>query len=68
MKRSDIPVEKVTLNLFRGDAEKVRDLVPRLGLSFIARNLIRAWLNKVSEDASKKSEPVTIDIDLKDMQ
>jgi len=68
MRRSDIPVEKVTLNLFKGDAEKVRELMPRLGLSFLARNLIRAWLNKVEGDASKKAEPISLDINLKEMQ
>lgn len=68
MKRSEIPVEKVTLNLFDGDAEKLRDLFPRQGASFMVRNLVRQFLRKVEEDTAQKSSPMNITLDIKEME
>lgn len=68
MKRSETPVEKVTMNLFTGDAEKLRDAFPRQGASFIVRNLVRSFIRKVEEDASRKNSPMNIAFDIKETE
>lgn len=68
MKRSEIPVEKVTMNLFTGDAEKLRDFFPRQGASFMVRNLVRNFIRKVEEDASQKNAPINVTFDIKEME
>lgn len=68
MKRSDIPLEKVTMNFFKGDSEKLQDLFPRQGASFMVRNLVRAYIRKVEEDAAQKAGPMMLALDLKEME
>lgn len=40
-------LEKVTLRLYRGDIERVRSAAPKVGASFVIRNLVASWLEKV---------------------
>lgn len=67
MKKSDIPLAKQTLTLFKGDVERLRDLFPRQGASFMIRNLVRQFLRKVEEDASLKTPPLNVSINVGDL-
>ena len=63
MRKSEIPVAKVSMTLFAGDAEKLRELFPRQGASFMVRNLVRQFLRKVEEDTRGPS----VDIDINEL-
>lgn len=66
MKRSDAPLEKVTLNLFAGDMERLKDAAPRIGASFVIRNLVRQFLRSVEDKVHPSNiiEPISVNIDL----
>ncbi len=69
MKRSDIPLEKVTLNMFSGDADRLRELFSKQGgASFIVRNLVRQYLKRIDEEASQKTPVLSIKIDEREME
>lgn len=69
MKRSDIPLEKCTLNMFAGDADRLRELFRRQGgASFIVRNLVRQYLKRIDEEASQKTPILSIKIDEREME
>jgi len=69
MKRSDTPLEKVTLNMFQGDADRLRELFRRQGgASFIVRNLVRQYLRRLDEEASQKTPILNIKIDEREME
>jgi len=63
MKRSEIPVEKVTINLFEGDFNKLRDMHPRLGGSLVIRSLVRQYLRNVEELQAQRGSPVEFTFD-----
>jgi len=63
MKRSDLPVVKVTINLFEGDFGRLRDLHPRLGGSLVIRNLVRQYLRRVEDAQAARGAPVTFVFD-----
>ena len=46
-KRSDIPFEKVTLNLGRGDFVRMGELFPRLGAGVAIRTLVRNYIRQI---------------------
>jgi len=45
--RHDLPKEKVTLTVYKGDKERMATLYPRLGVSWITRRLWRQHLREV---------------------
>ncbi len=45
--RHDLPKEKVTLTVYKGDKERMAVLYPRLGVSWITRRLWRQHLREV---------------------
>lgn len=49
-RKSDHPLQKVTLNLYAGDFERICELYPRLGGSAAIREIVR---NKIIEIESK---------------
>lgn len=63
MKRSDLPVTKVTINLFEGDFGRLRDLHPRLGGSLVIRNLVRQYLKRVEETHAQRGVPTAFTFD-----
>lgn len=46
-KRSDIPFEKVSLNLGRGDFARMGELFPRLGAGVAIRTLVRNYIRQI---------------------
>ena len=63
MRKNDIPLEKITLNMFVGDAARLRDLYRRQGgASFIVRNLVRQFLRKIDEDTAQVAPAITIQL------
>ena len=63
MKRSDVPVEKITLNLFVGDFDRLRDIHPRIGGSLVVRNLVRQYLRNIEEVEAQKGAPINFTFD-----
>lgn len=57
-RQSEIPLEKITLKLFKGDAEEMRKLYPTVGASGIIRELVRSHIRRVHEEAQKNSPVV----------
>lgn len=51
LKKSEIPLQKVTLLLFEGDFDKLRQYNPNIGAGGTIRLLVRKYINQV-EDAS----------------
>lgn len=46
-RKSDYPMQKVTLNLYEGDMDRLMTLYPKFGAGRIIRELVRAHLNKI---------------------
>jgi hypothetical protein len=54
-RREDHPIQKHTLNLYRGDYEKLQNLYSsRVGAAKIIRDIIRAHIRKIEEDAAQR--------------
>lgn len=60
-RKEDYELEKVTLNLRRGDFERLRGLHGRLGASKVVRELVMGHIKRVDERVSQKA-PATISI------
>ncbi len=62
-KHADHPLEKVTLLLYAGDMQDMRDLYPRMGVSSVVRSLIRRHLN---EQRGREKAPIpVVDVEVK---
>ena len=56
MKRKEpYPLEKVTLNLRKGDFERLRVLHGRLGAGKVIREIVMAHLSRVDEHVAQKA-------------
>lgn len=53
-------MEKVTLNLFKGDFAKLRELHPQLGAGKAARVLVRSHIQKVEEEMAQSAAPIPL--------
>lgn len=54
-RREDKPITKHTLNLYAGDYTRLQELYSsRIGAAKIIRDIIRAHIRKVEEDAAQK--------------
>lgn len=57
-KRSDIPFEKVSLNLGRGDFARMGALFPNIGAGVAIRTLVRNYIRQIEATAA----PINVDI------
>lgn len=63
-RRADIPLQKHTLNLFRGDFDKLQGWYTKLGASRIVRELVRAQVRRVEESIAQKRPPTVADLEI----
>lgn len=49
----EAPLEKATLNFFKGDLAELRRLYSKAGASMIVRELVRNHIRKVHEEAQR---------------
>lgn len=65
-RREDFPLEKVTLNLYAGEFQKLGHLFPRIGSGKVIRtlvhNLIRQVEERVSQETNLPNLPIPEDI------
>lgn len=67
-RKEDRPISKHTLNLYKGQLDKLQELHPRLGAAKVIRTLIEDHIRSVAEGAAQKFEPVPeTQIDLEDL-
>lgn len=52
-RKEDHPLQKVTLNLFEGDFERLQTLYDRLGAGKVVRTLVRSHLRKIDATAAQ---------------
>ena len=57
-RKSDIPFEKVTLNLGKGDFARMGQLFPRMGPVVAIRTLLRNYIRQIEASAA----PIDIDL------
>lgn len=62
-RKEEFPLEKITIKLFEGDAERFRQLHPRLSISRFVRETIRRHIRKVENEAERQ-RPTIADLDL----
>lgn len=60
-RKKDFPLQKVTLNLYEGEFDRLQELAPELGASHIVRELVHAHILRVE---SVKAKPPRVDLDL----
>lgn len=63
-RKDDVPLQKHTLNLFKGDFEKLQSWYSALGASKIVRELVRAQVRRVEEDLANKRPPTVAELDI----
>ena len=54
-KKDSIPMEKVTIRLYKGDKETLNELLPNLGYNQVIRTLVRNLITKL--EAQGNSNP-----------
>lgn len=52
MRRKGEPLKKYSVNLREGDIERLQELYPRIGASWVIRKLIRQHLREKTGDAA----------------
>ena len=62
-RKSPIPIEKITLNLYAGDFARLQTMYPRAGGAKAARELIRAHLRTIDEAKAQIPSPAPIHIE-----
>jgi len=64
-RREDLPLQKVTLNLYEGDMTFLQDLYPRIGAGRAIRRLVRQFRERIESGAKKENATVSVeDIEL----
>lgn len=63
-RRSDIPLQKVTLNLFEGDMSVLQEHYPRIGGSIAVRALVRKHVNELLASAAERRGVTIRQLDL----
>lgn len=56
-KKESEPLEKETINLFRGDFEKLQQLYPEIGAGKAIRIIVREHLTKIESQIPKADLP-----------
>lgn len=51
----DEPIEKVTLNLFKGDKDRLTELHGKLGYGKVIRELVRGHIRRVEAKAQEQA-------------
>lgn len=46
-RKEEIPLQKVTLSLYEGDFDRLRELRPRMGASKVIRLLVRKFIRDI---------------------
>jgi hypothetical protein len=60
-RRETTPISKHTLNLYRGDFEKLADLYPRNGAGKIIRDLVRRHIRRVEQEIlDRRTRPAQV--------
>lgn len=54
-RREDKAISKHTLNLFAGDYEKIQGWAGRTGAAKVIRELVRAYINKIENEAAQRA-------------
>jgi hypothetical protein len=62
-RKSEVPLQKVTLNLFEGDFSRLQDLHPDLGAGAVIRLIVRRHLDAVKDHSSNRRESVPISLE-----
>lgn len=62
-KKEDHPIQKVTLNLYEGDFQRLATLFPKAGASKIIRTLVRKFIVQVEESHQQSVAPIPIEIE-----
>lgn len=52
-RKSDLPLEKVTISLVKGDLKRMMDLFPTRGGSYAIRMLVNKYLQAVAQRAAR---------------
>ena len=60
-RKSDRPLQKVTLNVYRGDWDSLKDLHPEIGPSLALREILHAHVEGIKEQVARTAQLPTID-------
>jgi len=60
-RKEDKPLHKTTLNLVKGDFEKLQEAYPRLGAGKVVRELVHAHVRRIEEQAQQHFTELTIE-------
>lgn len=66
-RKEDFELEKVTLNLRKGDFERLRGLHGRLGASKVIRELVMGHLKRVEESVAQNIRPLETRLKMEDI-
>ena len=61
MRNTDIELQKVTMNLFRGDYAKLQELYPDIGAATIIRRIVHKFIEQVEAGGD---EPTNVNINI----
>jgi len=62
-RKSEFELEKVTLNLVKGDAAKLQVLFPRIGASGVIRQIVHAYLKVWAKRLPKAEEASDLEME-----
>jgi hypothetical protein len=66
-RKEDLPIKKVTLNLFEDDWEKLQLWHQNLGASKVVREIIHAYVKANEEKFNQKVETVQLPINIEEL-
>lgn len=55
-------LEKVTLNLRKGDTERLRELYPNLAYAYVIREIVSKFIEKQERSTAKEVGELTVEI------
>lgn len=59
MRRDDFPLEKRTMNFFKGDFETLQEMFPGPGASKIIRDMVHRFIARCKAKAEQTQNPIT---------
>ena len=62
--RAEQELKKITLNIYAGDIENIRNLYPRLHYSVVIREIIRTHIRQTEAMAEAKTEKLDLQIEM----
>jgi len=66
-RKEDLPIKKVTLNLFDDDWEKLQIWHPELGASKVVREIIHAYVKANEERFNQKASGVKLQVNIEEL-